>query len=81
MVRWCSDVSGRSPPGPRANLAFHLLPRTRYRLGIRQLTALEYRNPRQVDAGEVGADEVLVVGASASGTQIADELQRSGTSA
>ncbi len=40
---------------------------------IRQLTALEYRRPDQL--GEGG---VLVVGASASGAQIADELQRSG---
>ncbi len=42
-------------------------------LRIRQLTALQYRNPRQFGDGEV-----LVVGASASGAQIADELQRSG---
>jgi putative flavoprotein involved in K+ transport len=42
---------------------------------IRQLTALQYRNPAQL--GE-GGGEVLVVGASASGSQIADELQRSG---
>ncbi len=40
---------------------------------IRQLTALEYRNPAQLACGEV-----LVVGASASGAQIADELHRSG---
>jgi putative flavoprotein involved in K+ transport len=40
---------------------------------IRQLTALEYRNPAQIGMGEV-----LVVGASASGAQIADELQRNG---
>ncbi len=40
---------------------------------IRQLTALEYRRPDQL--GEGG---VLVVGASASGAQIADELQRNG---
>lgn len=41
--------------------------------GIHQLTALQYRNPGQLPDGEV-----LVVGASASGAQIADELQRSG---
>ncbi len=41
--------------------------------GITQLTALQYRNPDQLASGEV-----LVVGASASGAQIADELQRSG---
>ncbi len=40
---------------------------------IEQLTALQYRNPDQLESGEV-----LVVGASASGAQIADELQRSG---
>jgi putative flavoprotein involved in K+ transport len=40
---------------------------------IRQLTALQYRNPEQLGDGGV-----LVVGASASGAQIADELQRSG---
>jgi putative flavoprotein involved in K+ transport len=36
-------------------------------------TTKQYRNPRQLDDGGV-----LVVGASASGVQIADELQRSG---
>ncbi len=41
--------------------------------GLRQIDALRYRNPDQLDQGEV-----LVVGASASGAQIADELQRSG---
>ncbi len=40
---------------------------------IDQLTALEYRNPGQLQEGPV-----LVVGASASGAQIADELARSG---
>ena len=40
---------------------------------IDQLTALQYRNPEQLASGGV-----LVVGASASGAQIADELQRSG---
>jgi putative flavoprotein involved in K+ transport len=40
---------------------------------IAQVTAQRYRNPDQLDAGAV-----LVVGASASGTQIAYELQRSG---
>jgi putative flavoprotein involved in K+ transport len=43
--------------------------------GIQQLSALRYRNPGQVTDGEV-----LVVGGSASGAQIADELQRSGRS-
>jgi len=36
---------------------------------------MQYRNPGQIDEGGV-----LVVGASASGTQIADELQRAGRS-
>ncbi len=40
---------------------------------IRTLTPLDYRNPEQLDAGGV-----LVVGASASGTQIAEEIHRSG---
>jgi putative flavoprotein involved in K+ transport len=40
---------------------------------ITQLTALQYRNPAQLPPGET-----LVVGASASGAQIADELRRSG---
>ena len=41
---------------------------------INQVTALRYRNPAQLDA----PGDVLVVGASASGVQIADELGRSG---
>ena len=41
--------------------------------GIETLTPMEYRNPDQVARGGV-----LVVGASATGTQIATELQRSG---
>ncbi len=40
---------------------------------IATLTAAQYRNPDQLGPGGV-----LVVGASASGTQIADEIQRSG---
>jgi putative flavoprotein involved in K+ transport len=40
---------------------------------IHQLAPIHYRNPNQIDDGRV-----LVVGASASGAQIADELQRSG---
>ena len=40
---------------------------------ITQVTALAYRKP-----GQLPNDEVLVVGASASGTQIAEELQHSG---
>jgi putative flavoprotein involved in K+ transport len=41
--------------------------------GIASLTPLQYRNPAQLDEGGV-----LVVGASASGIQIADEIRRSG---
>jgi putative flavoprotein involved in K+ transport len=40
---------------------------------ITQLTPIHYRNPDQIEQGGV-----LVVGASASGTQIADEIHRSG---
>ncbi len=40
---------------------------------IEQLSPTEYRNPDQLESGRV-----LVVGASASGVQIADELARSG---
>jgi putative flavoprotein involved in K+ transport len=40
---------------------------------LHQVTALRYREPGQVAPGDV-----LVVGASASGVQIADELQRAG---
>jgi putative flavoprotein involved in K+ transport len=40
---------------------------------INTLTSMQYRNPAQIEDGGV-----LVVGASASGTQIADELQRAG---
>jgi putative flavoprotein involved in K+ transport len=41
--------------------------------GVHQLTASRYRGPHQVPGGGV-----LVVGASASGVQIADELRRAG---
>ena len=41
--------------------------------GIRQLTPAQYRDPRQLDEGGV-----LIVGASATGAQLADELSRSG---
>jgi putative flavoprotein involved in K+ transport len=41
--------------------------------GVRKLTPSQYRNPGELEAGGV-----LVVGASASGVQIADEIQRSG---
>jgi putative flavoprotein involved in K+ transport len=41
--------------------------------GIAMLTPMQYRNPHQLANGGV-----LVVGASATGTQIAEEIQRSG---
>ena len=41
---------------------------------VQQLTSLSYRRPAQID----DRGGVLVVGASASGVQIADELQRAG---
>ena len=41
--------------------------------GIATLTPMQYRNPAQLEPGGV-----LVVGASATGVQIADEIQRSG---
>jgi putative flavoprotein involved in K+ transport len=40
---------------------------------IAQVTSMDYKNPDQLDQGGV-----LVVGASATGTQLADELHRSG---
>jgi putative flavoprotein involved in K+ transport len=40
---------------------------------LHQVPALRYRNP-----GDIGSGRVLVVGASASGVQIADELARAG---
>ena len=41
--------------------------------GIAQLTPVQYRNPQSLEAGGV-----LVVGAAATGAQLADEIQRSG---
>jgi len=41
--------------------------------GIQSVTSREYRNPDRLDPGGV-----LVVGASATGTQLAEEIQRSG---
>ena len=41
--------------------------------GVQQLAPIHYRNPDQIDPGRV-----LVVGPSASGAQIADELARAG---
>jgi putative flavoprotein involved in K+ transport len=45
----------------------------RFSTSITQLTSSSYRNPAQLPAGGV-----LIVGASASGVQLADELARSG---
>ena len=41
--------------------------------GVRTLTPMDYRNPERLDDGGV-----LVVGASATGVQLADEIHRSG---
>ena len=41
--------------------------------GISQLTALDYKNPRQLEPGGV-----LVIGASATGLQLADEIRAAG---
>ena len=41
--------------------------------GVRRMTAKTYKNPGQLDASGV-----LIVGASATGLQLADEIQRSG---
>jgi putative flavoprotein involved in K+ transport len=41
--------------------------------GVAQLSAHDYRNPQQLDAGRV-----LVIGASATGVQLAQEIRRSG---
>jgi putative flavoprotein involved in K+ transport len=41
--------------------------------GVAALTPFQYRNPRELEPGGV-----LVVGASATGVQLADEIQRSG---
>ena len=41
--------------------------------GVRTLTPMQYRSPEQLDEGGV-----LVVGASATGTQLAEEIHRSG---
>ena len=47
--------------------------RRRGSAGIATVTSMDYRNPGQLDEGGV-----LVVGASATGTQLADEIHRSG---
>jgi putative flavoprotein involved in K+ transport len=62
-------VAAGASSDPRVPAVAAELPRR-----INQLTALRYRSPAQLDA----TGDVLVVGASASGIQIADELRRSG---
>jgi putative flavoprotein involved in K+ transport len=69
--RWSSRalvVATGAAGTPRVPALARALPR-----GLTQLTADEYRRPAQVGDGPV-----LVVGASASGVQIADELRRAG---
>jgi putative flavoprotein involved in K+ transport len=70
--RWASDVvvaaTGASSE-PRIPALASDLP-----LHLQQLTALEYRHPDQV----ASSGRVLVVGASSSGVQIADEVARDG---
>lgn len=69
--RWVADAlvaaTGASSTSALPNLATDLPS------GMQQITAPAYRNPGKLDDGEV-----LVVGASASGAQIAEEIQRSG---
>ena len=68
---WEADVGGprhwRLQPARNAGCGKTMPPE------ITSLTPLQYRNPRQLEDGGV-----LVVGASASGIQIADEIRRSG---
>jgi putative flavoprotein involved in K+ transport len=69
--RWCARavvVATGIAHRPKVPAVAEAIPRS-----IRQLTALSYRNPEGVSQGPT-----LVVGASASGVQIADELVRSG---
>ena len=62
-------VAAGASSDPRVPAVAAELPRR-----INQVTAMSYRSPAQLDA----RGDVLVVGASASGVQIADELRRSG---
>ncbi len=67
---WCSRavvIASGAASSPRVPALHDLLPPN-----ITQLTSVSYRNP-----GQTG-ERVLVVGASASGVQIADELARHG---
>ena len=76
---WCRPIRTNGTRGqsysPRAATATASVPAVHAALpaDIAQLTPNKYRNPGQLAEGGV-----LVVGASASGVQIADELQRSG---
>jgi putative flavoprotein involved in K+ transport len=67
--RWCTRTVVLA-----AGTTCGVIPATARRLpGVYSIPALQYRNPDQMPQGGV-----LVVGASASGVQIADELQRAG---
>ena len=68
--RWATDavVLATGPGKPKVPALAAELPAR-----IHQVCAVDYRNPAQLEA-----DRVLIVGASASGVQIADELARSG---
>ena len=64
--RWCwRPAPATSPPSPRSPQAVPP--------AIATLTPKDYRNPGQLEEGGV-----LVVGASATGIQLADEIHRSG---
>ncbi len=64
-TRWSPPRAGRASLVSRPSQRISLRP-------IQQFTALSYRRPAQID----DRGRVLVVGASASGVQIADELRR-----
>ena len=65
-VAWCSRAAPRT---------LRMYPKLRQAVpaGIECLTAFDYRNPEQLPQGGV-----LIVGASATGVQLADEIHRSG---
>ena len=67
---WCRAVVLASGPYNRADVPVvaHRIP-----TGIHSLSAADYRHPEQLEDGEV-----LVVGAAATGVQLAEEIHRSG---
>jgi putative flavoprotein involved in K+ transport len=67
---WCAAVVLASGA---CNVAHVPAVRAALPASIASVTPLDYRNPEQLEAGGV-----LVVGASATGVQLADEIQRSG---